>query len=75
MHREGDRLGPAEVFVLGPDIFDFDWLNARRQRRGLRRIEKIFDAIGKATEATAPIDFQALVDDVLREQQERTRKT
>ena len=61
MHGERDRLGPTEILILRPNILDLNGLDPRGQSRGLRRIEKILDALAKATKSSAPVNFQALV--------------
>src|ERR1700721_4432480 len=64
MKSEGNRLGPAKIFILGPDLFYLDGLNPRGHHRPGGR-EKFLQLLSEAAEVAAPVDFQTFIDGTL----------
>src|ERR1700730_6189246 len=62
MQPHGNDLGPAEVFVLGPDFLNLDRLAGDLQRGQLRRRESFLDAVEEAAKVRAPINRQPAVE-------------
>src|SRR5580658_757362 len=61
MNREGNHLGPAEVFVLRPNVLHPHGLAGKVRWRKLRREEKLPDASAKSAEIRSPGYRQAAV--------------
>src|SRR5271163_1438843 len=67
VQADGENLGPAEVFVLGPDVLNLDGPTGYLQRRQLGGSKKLFEPVTKATKIRTPGDRQAAVDWALRD--------
>src|SRR5277367_3847934 len=61
METDRKYLGPAEILVLGPDVFDLDRPAGYLQRGQLGGRKKLFNAVAEAAKTGAPRDRQAAV--------------
>src|SRR5262249_36804112 len=54
MHADRGNLRPAEVLILRPDVFHFDWFDRKRQRGHLRREEEVPNPVAKSAKTRIP---------------------